>query len=322
MTMKPKAFRLDAAREAAHQVTIEADPDAFSAPVAAAPPSPRRRGWGTLFVGAIGGLVTIAFGFWVERLVSSLLETYPAAGIAAIVLAGLALVAFVAILARELLALMRERRIAALHKRALAAVAERDAPAARAVVADLIGLYGARPETASARAALAAEADTIIDAQDRLAMAERALLVPLDARAQQAVANAARQVALVTAVSPRALIDVAFTLYAAARLVRMISAIYGGRPGTLGFARLARSVAAQLLVTGGMAAGDSLIGQAMGHGLAARLSAKAGEGVLNGLLTARIGLAAMAVCRPLPFLAVPPPTVGDVAGNLLKSGAD
>ena len=36
----------------------------------------------------------------------------------------------------------------------------------------------------------------------------------------------------------------------------------------------------------------------VGQGLAARLSAKLGEGVLNGLLTARIGLAALAVCRP------------------------
>ena len=50
-----------------------------------------------------------------------------------------------------------------------------------------------------------------------------------------------------------------------------------------------------------MAAGDSLIQQVLGHGIAAKLSARLGEGVLNGLLTARLGLAAIEVARPLPL---------------------
>ncbi|MDP3319515.1 MAG: TIGR01620 family protein, partial [Bosea sp. (in: a-proteobacteria)] len=33
-------------------------------------------------------------------------------------------------------------------------------------------------------------------------------------------------------------------------------------------------------------------------------------------LTARIGLAALAVCRPLPFVEAAPPSLGDVAGDL------
>ena len=62
-----------------------------------------------------------------------------------------------------------------------------------------------------------------------------------------------------------------------------------------------RHVIAHLAVTGGIAAGDSLIQQMLGHGVAAKLSARLGEGVLNGLLTARLGLAAIDVARPLPF---------------------
>ena len=68
-----------------------------------------------------------------------------------------------------------------------------------------------------------------------------------------------------------------------------------------------RHVIAHLTVTGGMAAGDSLVQQMLGHGVAAKLSARLGEGVLNGLLTARLGLAAIEVARPLPFAALPPP---------------
>jgi putative membrane protein len=97
------------------------------------------------------------------------------------------------------------------------------------------------------------------------------------------------------------------------RLLRRIAEIYGGRPGVLGFFRLARSIGAHLAVTGGMAVGDSLVQQLLGHGIAARLSARLGEGVLNGLLTARIGLAAMAVCRPVPFASMKPPGVREAA---------
>ncbi len=51
-----------------------------------------------------------------------------------------------------------------------------------------------------------------------------------------------------------------------------------------------------------MAVGESVMQQVLGLGIAARVSAKLGEGVLNGLMTARFGLAALNVCRPLPFV--------------------
>ena len=143
-------------------------------------------------------------------------------------------------------------------------------------------------------------------------------MLPLDGQAKRVVAQAAKQVSVVTAVSPRAIVDVAFVLFAAVRLLRQISRIYGGRPGLFGFLRLARAAFSHLAVTGGVAVGDSLVQQVLGLGLAARISAKLGEGVLNGLMTARFGLAALAVCRPLPFVREEPPKLGDVAGELLS----
>ena len=123
---------------------------------------------------------------------------------------------------------------------------------------------------------------------------------------------------MVTAISPRALIDVLFVAAQAIHLIRRLAEIYGGRPGLLGFIKLARSVGAHLAITGGMAVGDSLVQQVLGHGIAARLSARLGEGVLNGMLTARIGLSAMAVCRPMPFAVEKAPGVGDVAPFLFR----
>jgi putative membrane protein len=106
------------------------------------------------------------------------------------------------------------------------------------------------------------------------------------------------------------------------RLVRRVAEIYGGRPGLLGLVKLARSIGAHIAITGGMAVGDSLLQQLVGHGIASRISARMGEGVLNGLLTARVGLSALAVCRPMPFSVDKAPGVSDVAPFLFSKGGE
>ena len=88
------------------------------------------------------------------------------------------------------------------------------------------------------------------------------------------------------------------------------------------FPDLMRHIIAQVAISGGMATADSLVQQVLGHGLAAKLSQRLGEGVLNGLLIARLGLAAIDVTRPLPFTALPRPALADLAKDLLRKRDD
>lgn len=293
----------------------ESEPVDAIEPTAVAPVK-RRFSWGSLFVAGLSGFLALAAGVWVENTISSLMSQNPALGYAALVCAAIAVFALLVMLARVLRDILRERKVEALRERGADLLVGGTTDAAKALAGELAGLYKARAQTAQGRAELEAALPQLFAPRDVLTVAERSLLVPLDRQAQEQIAIAARRVSLVTAVSPRALVDVLFVLVACARLLRSIAGIYAGRPGTLGLLRLARQVLNHLVLTGGMAAGDAVIQQVLGQGLAARLSAKLGEGVINGMLTARIGLAALAVCRPLPFVEATPPTLSDVAGDL------
>ena len=285
------------------------------------PAGPRFR-WGVMFWGAVGGLVLLAAGLGIAQLVENLFARSDGLGVLGLALTALAILSLLVIGAREALGLMRLATIEELHRRAAAVIGSDDRNESRNVLRDLLKIAHQNPHLARARATLTHHAGDIIDGADMIRLAERELMSPLDQEARLLISAAAQRVSLVTAISPRALFDVAFVFAASLRLIRQLARLYGGRPGTLGMIRLMRHVLAHLAITGGMAASDSVIQQMLGHGLAAKLSQRLGEGFLNGLLTARLGLAAIEVTRPLPFTALPRPALTDLAKDLLRKRED
>lgn len=223
----------------------------------------------------------------------------------------LGLFAFVcfAILIREWAALARLQKIEGLHAEAERVLEAEDLGGARKLADRLVALYTGREDTRWGRDRLKEGARDAFDASTVLGLAEDTLLVPLDERARREVEAAARQVATVTALVPLAFADVIAALTANVRMIRRIAEIYGGRSGTLGAWRLTRAVITHLVATGAVAVGEDLLGSVGGGHLVAKLSRRFGEGLVNGALTARVGVAAMEVCRPLPFTVAEKPRV-------------
>ena len=256
---------------------------------------------GRLFWGALGALVSAMVGIAFWDFATGLLARAPVLGAMVSVLTVIVLLVACIFVARELGAMMRLSRLDALQRRAARVRADADLEGARKLVQQLSNLYASRPELTEPRARLSRLAPESFEVDTVLSLTEDTLLAPLDKAAQEEVAAAARQVATITAIVPLAAADVVAALTANLRMIRRIAEIYGGRGGTFGNWRLTRTVFQHLVATGAVAVGDDLIGSIAGGGVLSKLSRRFGEGLVNGALTARVGVAALEVCRPLPF---------------------
>jgi len=275
------------------------------AALAARKPSRLAKFFWSALVALVGFVASVAA--W--DFVNGLIERNPVLGAIAVGLTALFVLALLLVAGKEWLAIGRLKKIDGLRKDAESALAAGDLKASRAVSARLLTLYANRLELEAGRAAVQARDADGFDADAVLGEAETHLLAPLDALARLEVEAAARQVATVTAIVPLALADLIAALTSNLRMIRRIAEVYGGRSGTLGSWRLTRAVLTHLVATGAVAVGDDLIGSIAGGGVLSKLSRRFGEGVINGALTARVGVAAMDVCRPLPYVTQDQPSV-------------
>jgi len=305
MSNKPVLFDLEA--EAQAPPVAEAPPVPDPLPLAALPPAmeqaariaarrPSRlaRWFWALLAAVAGAMASIAA--W--DFAAGLIARFPLLGWA--VSAGLAALALMALLmaVRELAALSRLRKVDELRHQAAEAA---DLAAARAYTTRLEAFCKGREDLGWHQARLAERKADVMDGDALLLLAEEELLAPLDALALREVEAAARQVATVTALVPMALADVLTALVSSLRMIRRVAGIYGGRPGFFSSWRLTRAVLAHLAATGAVAAGDDLLEPVLGGSVLSKLSRRFGEGLVNGALSARVGIAAMEVCRPMPF---------------------
>ncbi|KIC50466.1 TIGR01620 family protein [Tateyamaria sp. ANG-S1] len=258
---------------------------------------------GRLFWGLGGALLTAVLSAAAWDFVTGWIARAPLVGWAFSGLMAAFVLTLLIVALRELAALRRLTRLDGLRHDAAQALEQNDLPAARAVVDRLDALYRARPEAEWGRARLAELRGDQMDAEGLLALAEDTLVGPLDRAAEREVEAAARQVATVTALVPLALADVVVALTANLRMIRRIAEVYGGRGGVVGSWRLTRAVMAHLVATGAVAVGDDMLEPVLGGSILGKLSRRFGEGLVNGALTARVGVAAIEVCRPLAFQA-------------------
>lgn len=274
----------------------------------------RRSALGRFALWSFGALFTFILSVAAWDFVTSLLTTNTLLGTTALILVAAATLAALLLALREAAGFARLARLDHLRARATTTTTLAEA---RTLKSQITALYKGRADMAWSLSRLAERDGDILDHDALLRLTETELMAPLDTAARVEVEAAARQVATVTALVPLALADVAAALFANLRMIRRIAEIYGGRSGTLGSLRLLRRVFGHLIATGAVALTDDLLSSVAGGGVLSKLSRRFGEGMVNGALTARVGIAAMEVCRPLPFDALPRPGTTETVSRAL-----
>jgi putative membrane protein len=158
--------------------------------------------------------------------------------------------------------------------------------------------------------------------RDALELFSRFVLAPADRLAEAAIRRAAGQAFAINAISPTALLDTVLFAARAMRLLRQIAEIYGQRPGLTGTVHLLR----RLMGGAGMVGAVDLVGgvlvQQFGGAVLERLSASAAESAYAAQKMARLGILAMALCRPVEFRPGEIPSLRRLVSGLIKPSAD
>ncbi|MGQ0456939.1 MAG: YcjF family protein [Hyphomicrobium sp.] len=322
----PRAFRIDDPGIERADADVFADAGAVTSKRDAVEPrsltgEDLRRGlrWGGLLLSATAALASLAAGLWFTRFVSIALERQDWLGWVATGLLGAIALALVSILAKELLGFRHMARLSRLRKAVTAALASGDGAGERAAVADLARHYRGRADMTWGLARLNDHKGDVLAPGELLRLADRELLIPLDGEARRVILTSAKRVATVTALSPILSLAMVYVLVENVRMFRAIAALYGGLPGVFGAMRLGKLVVGHIIATGGVAMTDDLLSQFLGQDVLRRVSRRLGEGAFNGALTARLGVAAVEVTRPLPFLDAEKLRVREIFQELFRS---
>lgn len=317
---KPQVFDLDETDVEARAKIEEIPADELAISAARRPLSTSAGSWRwlKLLVKAIAVLIVMSLGLRLYDLAWTMIQRNDWFGWLALGIASIAALALVILIVKELVAIIGLSKLQSLRRSSEQALRDEDTKAAQHAVADLGALYRDRPDLALPRREVEAHKKDVLSARERMALAERTLMAPLDADAMAIVTASSKRIATITALSPFILLDVGTVTVENLRMLRRIATLYGGRPGTWGALRLGRLAIEHIVVTAGIDITGDLVPAGVASGLAPLFGRKLGEGLFNGAMAARLGTAAIEVCRPMPFVDAKRPNPGSVIALITR----
>ncbi len=129
----------------------------------------------------------------------------------------------------------------------------------------------------------------------------RHVLAQVDQKAMKEIAKFSSESVVLVALSPIAIIDMLLMLWRNLRLVNKIASLYGLQLSYWSRVKLIKQVIINMAYAGASELVADLGADLLGAELLGKLSARMAQGLGAGMLTARLGLKAMHLCRPIPF---------------------
>lgn len=281
--------------------------------------APRRLPWTRVLGVSLGLLLLGAIGMQLVDWIAALFARSTWLGGAVVALLVAAIGSAVAAVHQEWRQIRRFDAVTALRERAALRVNEDARGEGVVIIGQILKALPQDPALEARAIELRRMSYDALGDRQAFALFHRTILKPLDERAQAIVVRAARDAAVGVSISPVAALDVAITIWRSVRMIRQIAAVYGFRPGTTATLVLARRVLVSAATNAAIDVAGSVWSEHLGGRVAAMLSHKLAEGVITAIRTARLGLATMEACRPLPFGEAAQPTLASLRQQVMKA---
>lgn len=134
-----------------------------------------------------------------------------------------------------------------------------------------------------------------------LDMYDAMVVVEQDKLATKLVSKYATESAVLVAVSPLALADMLLVAWRNFKMIDQLATVYGVELGYWSRLQLFKSTLVNMAAAGASELAIDASMDLMSMDLASKVSARAGQGIGVGVLTARLGLKSMSLLRPIPW---------------------
>ncbi len=137
--------------------------------------------------------------------------------------------------------------------------------------------------------------------EELMQLYSRIVLTQVDQKALAEVAKYSSESVVLVALSPVALLDMLIMLWRNLTMVDKVAGLYGLKLGYWSRIKLVKQVFTNMLYAGASEVVADVSLDMLGADLLGRLSGRLAQGLGAGMLTARLGIRTIYLCRPMPF---------------------
>jgi len=137
--------------------------------------------------------------------------------------------------------------------------------------------------------------------EELLKLYSREVLTVVDEKVLAEVAKFSTEAVVLVALSPIAIVDMLLMFWRNLRMIDKIAGLYGLKIGYWSRIKLIKQVFVNMAYAGASELVIDLGADLVGAELLGKLSARMAQGLGAGMLTARLGIQTIKLCRPIPF---------------------
>lgn len=142
--------------------------------------------------------------------------------------------------------------------------------------------------------------------QEIMTLYSRIVMSKVDQQALAQIAKFSTEAVVLVAVSPVAIIDMLVLMWRNLRMIDKIAGLYGIRLGYWSRIKLIKQVFTNMVYAGASEIIADVGVEMLGIETLGRLSTRMAQGLGAGMLTARLGIKTLKLCRPIPFTETAP----------------